>query len=42
MSYNLPKLPMSYTSQAQANKLYELIREIVRDEINNSLERMKG
>ena len=39
---NLPKLPLSYASKAQANKLYELIREIVRDELNESLNRMRG
>ncbi len=39
---NLPRLPLSYASKAQANKLYELIREIVRDELNESLNRMRG
>ena len=38
-----PNLPNStYRNQALANKLYELIREIVRNELNDSLNRMRG
>lgn len=32
----------TYRNQALANKLHELIREIVRNELNDSLNRMRG
>mgnify|MGYP001199399588 CR=1 FL=1 len=32
----------TYRNQVQANKLYDLIREIVRNELNDSLDRMRG
>ncbi len=39
----VPNLPSSsYRNQALANKLHELIREIVRNELNDSLNRMRG
>ena len=38
----LPHLPSStYRNQTIANKLYELIREIVSNELNESLEKMR-
>ncbi len=38
----MPSISSSYSDQVRAKKLYEIIREIVRAELNESLERMKG
>jgi len=37
----MPAISSTYKDQVRAKKLYEIIREIVRDELNESLERMK-
>ena len=40
----VPHLPAysTYRNQTIANKLYELIREIVRNELNDSLDKMRN
>lgn len=40
----VPHLPgySTYRNQTIANKLYELIREIVRNELNDSLDKMRN
>jgi len=43
MTYReMPAISSSYSDQVRAKKLYDIIKEIVRIELNESLERMKG